>query len=135
MDAEKPAGRPVKIKTGIDISDCARFTGLLLKAGFTNRVYTEKELSYINSKAKGKAQTAAGIWSAKEALLKAFGQGIFAVRLKDVEVERDNTGKPFFLLHGNLSERFSGMNIELSISHCREYAVASVIVYKEGNGL
>ncbi len=115
------------VRTGIDIVECERFERLLQKKSFLHGVYTERELSYIASKGKSKAQSAAGIFCAKEALLKACGIGIFSARLTEIEVCHDERGKPYLALHGAAKKRFRDDAFDLSISHCKAYAVAAVV--------
>ena len=53
---------------GIDIAEISRFEKLL-ESGVPSKIFTPDEAQYINTK-KNRAQTAAGIFAAKEAFLK-----------------------------------------------------------------
>ena len=70
----------------------------------------------------------AGRWAAKEAVLKALGTGwAHGIRWVDVEIENRPGGKPLVRLHGKAQEIADRMRIGevlISISHCRDYAVA-----------
>ena len=85
--------------TGIDTIKVSRIENLLEKKYSLLRIYTENELNYINSKrAPAKFQTAAGIFCAKEAFVKSTGGGLREHLLSDIEVAKDNRGKPYFIL-------------------------------------
>ena len=61
-------------KTGTDIEKTEKIKDAFEK--IKNRVYTDGELAYIESRGAGKFQTATGIFCAKEAFSKAIGTGI-----------------------------------------------------------
>ncbi len=69
------------------------------------------------------SESLAGIFAAKEAFFKAFGE---KVNWLDVWIEKDNNGKPS--IHSNLIE--SSLRLEVSISHKNEYAIAVVLIWK-----
>ena len=76
----------------------------------------------------------AGNFCAKEAFSKAIGTGIREFSLKDIEVLRDRLGKPYLRLSGKLKAHCESMGysqFQVSISHCREYAMAGVIAEQE----
>lgn len=109
---------------GTDIEKTERIKSAFEK--IKNRVYTDGELSYIESRGEGKFQTATGIFCAKEAFSKAIGTGISGFALKDVEVCHSSLGKPHFAFSGKLSH-FSPDSFSLSISHTSDFASATVI--------
>ena len=111
-------------KTGTDIEKTERIKAAFEKIG--NRVYTDCELAYIESRGAGKFQTATGIFCAKEAFSKAIGTGIAGFSLKDVEVRHSSLGRPYFAFSGKLSH-FSSDRFSLSISHTEDIATATVI--------
>ena len=51
---------------GLDLCEISRMDKLLENDRFLNRYYTEEEKTYIRSKGINAAQTAAGIFAAKE---------------------------------------------------------------------
>jgi len=74
----------------------------------------------------------AGIFAAKEALLKAFGIGFSKGigRLLEIEVNYDQYGKPFIITSGivkEIQDKKKINTIEISISHDGDYSVAFVI--------
>ena len=62
--------------------------------------------------------------------MKALGTGTRGVRWRDIEVVRRPGGPPTVRLHGSArhrAERIGLDHLALSLSHSREYAVASVV--------
>ena len=60
---------------------------------FLEKMFTSKEIEYFESKSF-KAETIAGNFAAKEAISKSIGTGIRKFNLRDIEVLRDELGKP-----------------------------------------
>ena len=90
---------------------------------FSNRVLTPAEQRYV----RGRPETMAGRWAAKEAVSKVLGLGVRGIGWRDIEVERLPTGQPSIRLHGRAAARAEqlGMGrIAVSISHESDYAVA-----------
>ena len=98
---------------------------------FKQRIYTKKEVEYCEAR-KNKAQNYAARFAAKEAFLKAIGTGWRSgVSFREIEVVNDEQGKPEIHLHGNtkkITREKHFMNIQLSLSHVKDMAVAVVIV-------
>lgn len=117
--------------TGTDIIEIKRIEKAIKSETFFNRIYTESERSYINSK-KNAPQTAAGIFCAKEAVAKALGTGIAkGVTFFDIVVNHDIAGKPDITLTGVALDIFTQKKykeIGISISHCESYAVAFCVM-------
>jgi holo-[acyl-carrier protein] synthase len=110
---------------GIDIIKVERIRETLAKFGdrFSNRVLTPAEQRYV----RGRPETMAGRWAAKEAVSKVLGLGVRGIGWRDIEVERLPTGQPSIRLHGRAAARAAqlGMGrIAVSISHESDYAVA-----------
>lgn len=91
---------------------------------FLARIYTEKEIAYCSSKAIP-WPSYAGRFAAKEAIIKAFGQGI---SWQEMEILPDENGKPLVTLHGKVLELAGGAEILISISHIRDFAVAQALI-------
>jgi holo-[acyl-carrier protein] synthase len=110
---------------GIDIIKVTRIAETLGRFGdrFSQRVLTAREQRYV----RGRPETFAGRWAAKEAVSKVLGLGVRGIGWRDIEVERLPTGQPAVRLHGRAAARADqlGMTrIALSISHEADYAVA-----------
>ncbi len=114
--------------TGIDIIEIKRVGRLASIYGdrFLNRIYTQNELNYC----KGRHAQLASRFAAKEAVMKALGTGIRGVGWKDIEVSRERGKAPYITLTGRAkirAEKIMLTEINLSLSHSKEFAVASVV--------
>ncbi|MBM4119970.1 MAG: holo-ACP synthase [Nitrospira sp.] len=105
------------------------------KARFLDRLYTPTERRACMKKASPYASLA-GRFAAKEALLKALGIGwADGVRWRDIEVLNDRSGRPRATVSGRvktLMTRAGVTDIQLSLSHDTDYAVAQVVLTKDG---
>ena len=121
----------MKIKCGVDIIEISRVKESIESLGerFINRVFTEKEIEYCESKNAQKYQHYAARFAAKEATFKALSWKLedkYAICWKDIEVVDDKQGRTSLNIIGmNLDDI---ENIDISLSHCKEYAVANVTV-------
>ena len=119
------------ISIGTDIIECVRIAQMIEKHGelFLQRVFTKREILYCSSR-RASTQHYAGRWAAKEAALKALGTGwARGVHWTDVEVQNEAGGKPTILLANRAREIAESLGIQqmlISISHCRNYAIAYV---------
>jgi holo-[acyl-carrier protein] synthase len=109
--------------TGIDIIEIDRIQRAVERwgDGFLKHVFTPAEIEYAK-KFKFPYQHYAGRFAAKEAIFKAMG--IPHLSWHDVTIVNDDSGKP--VCHYN-STNFKH-RLLISISHGRDYAVASAIV-------
>ena len=112
---------------GIDILEIEEISKLKNPRAFLEKYFSERERAYIDSKSK-KEQTIAGIFCAKEAVLKAFKIGIGAgVSLKDIEILHEESGSPYLCVNScvlDLLKKHGRTQAEISISHSKNYAVA-----------
>ena len=121
------------VGTGIDIAEVPRIRQSIERFGerFLQRVFTEGEIRYCDSKAN-RFERYAARFAAKEAGMKALGTGWnFGVRWRDLEVARKPGGRPTLLLHGKAAEfaaKLGATNIALSLTHTPEQAMAQVIL-------
>jgi len=117
---------------GVDIVRCDRIERLWKEHGdhFLKRTYTAAERDYcINSRVT--VTRLSGRFAAKEAVLKVLGTGWRGeLRWTDIETLADAQGKPEVTLHGAtaaLARELGIAEIQISISHTDEYAIASAI--------
>ncbi len=116
---------------GTDIIEISRIRDAINRtSSFKRKVYTEKEIEYIEKKKEPYASYA-GRFAAKEAVSKALGTGVRGFSLSDVEILNDELGKPNVILYNEILKHTKDLKIQISISHSREYAVSTVIIYKE----
>ncbi len=101
-------------------------------SGFRERVYTKGEIEYCEMRKKGKYESYAARFAAKEAVMKALGTGMTdGLGMKQIEVQNDSKGKPHVILTQRAMELFQFMgarNIDISLSHCGKYAIAYVVI-------
>lgn len=120
------------IGTGIDIVGVARVRELLGSGGerFKERWFGPEEIAYCESKAKPYLHYAARL-AAKESAVKALGlEWEGAPAWKDIQVELAPSGAPGLSLGGVAAAEAARLGVaalHLSLSHCDEYATASVI--------
>lgn len=115
------------IGIGNDIVEIERISKAIEKDGFKKRVFTDAEISQIEGKGN-RSESYAGRFSAKEAISKALGTGVRGFKLVDIEILNNPLGKPKVTLKGNLEEKNSRYVVEISISHCKEYATAVALI-------
>jgi len=115
---------------GNDIIEISRIKKALENPKFITRVYTANEIQLIEKKGN-KWAGYAGRFAAKEAISKALGSGIRDFNMIDIEILNDSLGKPCVFFKGKLKDKFPTQRIEISISHCKEYAIATAIIMEE----
>ncbi|MCB0073206.1 MAG: holo-ACP synthase [Caldilineaceae bacterium] len=119
------------LQTGVDSIEIARVRTAVAGHGdrFLTRVYTPRELTVC----RGRAESLAGRFAAKEAVAKALGTGIWrhGVCWTDIEIDREPaSGRPLLHLHGAAARRADALGLRewsLSISHDRSRAIAFVV--------
>lgn len=119
------------IKCGTDIIEIARIKDAIEKEGFKERVYTEKEIEYCESKNIQKYQSYSGRFAAKEAIFKALSTLVedkYKIKWTDFEIINDKEGKPNVQINTDIIDKSLIKNIDISISHCKEYATAICIM-------
>jgi len=119
---------------GIDIIEIDRIEKVMERTPrFLERNFTEKEIEYFKAN-NLRSESIAGNFAAKEAISKAIGTGIRGFNLKDIEILRDDLGKPIVNTYNNLNDiciKYSVKEIKVSISHSENYAVANCLIITE----
>lgn len=92
---------------GIDIESVARFQNA------NPRLFTQSELDHC----AGRANSLAGIWCAKEAVVKAVSRWQ-SIHVRNVQVHH---------VDGRPAVSIPGFEVDVSISHTDEYAAAMAI--------
>lgn len=116
---------------GCDIIEIERIARAIKRESFIQRVFTAKEAAYCQSRGQQAAASFAARFAAKEAVLKALGTGLREGSLQEIAVANDALGKPLVQLSGHfaaLSRQIGVKNIQISLSHSRDFAVAYVIM-------
>ncbi len=124
----------MKILQGIDLVKVERMKQMIERPSgeaFLARVFSTAEQNYCGSK-RMKFEHYAARFAAKEAVLKALKiRPKKNRRLSGIEVGREATGKPFIILDLESRKQLcipAQAQIELSIAHEREYAIATVVI-------
>jgi holo-[acyl-carrier protein] synthase len=118
---------------GIDIAEVNRIESAIRRYGqrFLQRVFTEAEIGYCQSKANS-FERFAGRFAAKEAAMKAIGTGWKrGVAWRDFEVVREPSGRPILRFSGvaaGFAERLGMKRALVSITHSSTQAIAQVIL-------
>ncbi len=127
----KECNQSAVIGVGVDIIEIDRIQKAISRhKNFISKIFTDDEIEYF-SKKNMKAETIAGYFTAKEAVGKALGCGIYKGRWKDIEIKKTELGNPLVELHGEIKEYANSkkyVNIAISISHCKTYAVSNAVV-------
>lgn len=113
---------------GIDIIEIARIDKAISRwrDNFLQRIYTEAELKNYGNRTSALAAR----FAAKEATMKTLGTGGRGVEWRDIEILNDAKGSPFIKLYGKAyakAKEHGIDNLRISLSHNRDYAIASVI--------
>ena len=119
---------------GIDLVKIERMKLAVDKWGekFLRRVFTDTEINYCYGKSYPYTSLSVR-FAAKEALIKAIG-GKTSIPLTDIEVINNENGKPAIKAKGRLEEFFRENSVHrahLSLSHEKDYGIASVIIEKD----
>lgn len=118
------------VGVGLDVCQVARMEEQLKKESFLKRYFCAEEQEYIRSRGQAAANTMAGIFAAKEALVKCLGTGFTDTRLCDIAVLHDKLGAPYYDLRGSYAGHAAQRSITslyLSITHDGGIAAAVCI--------
>ncbi len=111
---------------GTDLIEIERIKKACEKQAFLSRTYTEEECR----QAGDNITRLAGNFAVKEAVSKAFGTGFRSFWPGNIEVLRDELGKPYVNLYGGaktVAEELGIERIHVTISNTKEFAMAYVI--------
>ena len=115
---------------GCDVCAVARMEQMIKNPRFLERYFTAREREYMGARAK-QAQTAAGLFAAKEAFVKALGTGFAGLAPADVAVGHDGQGAPCYDLNEKMRRALAARGARtawLSISHDGEVAMAVAVL-------
>lgn len=121
---------------GVDIVEIDRMrTALSRHPRMRERVFSEAERAYCDARNKPEIHYAMR-FAAKEAVLKALGTGFRGMRFRDVEVMRDEHGRPVPHLYGRAAEVAAErgvVELHLSLSFTHTTAVASAVAITDAH--
>lgn len=116
---------------GLDIMDPSRMRDKIQNRGFLERFLHPEELKTIDESNEDKSMLCASRFCVKEAFGKALGTGLRGLKLQDIELVHDASGRPEIVLHGTAKAAFirlGGSQLFVSISHEEHVVAASVII-------
>lgn len=118
---------------GTDLCRIDRIARAMENPRFTGRVYTVAERARLENLCdERRAERAAGMFAAKEAVAKALGTGFSGFGFADIEILADERGKPVVQLHNGAAQILPGASIHLSISHDGGMAIAFAVIETKG---
>lgn len=119
---------------GVDIVEIDRMREALARhPRIKERLFSADERGYCEKRSRPEVHYALR-FAAKEAVLKALGTGFAGMRFTDVEVMREDSGRPVPRLSGRAAERAEELGIvemHLSLSFTHSTAVASAVAITE----
>ncbi len=123
------------IGIGTDLCSVSRMEKACEKQHFTERIFLDGERAYLDAAGVHRAQSAAAMFAAKEAVAKALGTG-FAGGVAPwlIEVTHDKNGAPGIQLHGGAKARLQslgGGRVHLSLAHEDDTAIAFAVIEKD----
>ncbi|MBI3034745.1 4'-phosphopantetheinyl transferase superfamily protein [Candidatus Woesearchaeota archaeon] len=111
--------KQMNLSVGVDIEQVARFRKKNKR--LFQKIFSKKELKSMKS---CNAQHLAGIFCAKEAVIKACNP-MEKLQLRSIEIFSRKDGQPYAVIKSRLVK---ARNLRISISHSKDYAVAFAIV-------
>ena len=107
---------------GVDIEDIERFVKLDMEKdkSFFNRLYTQREMEYCLSKSNPYPHLAVR-FAGKEAVIKLISGFGEKVNPGEIEILNDANGAPVVNIN---NERFNNIKVTISLSHCKDKAIA-----------
>ncbi len=121
----------VGLLLGLDLTEVDRVAGVLERHGerFLARVFLPGEIRLARRHPRAFAEHVAGRFAAKEAAMKALGLGWRGLAFREIEIGRDERGKPLLAFHGKALARARALEVqsaEVTITHGRDIAAAVV---------
>ncbi len=111
---------------GTDIIEIDRVLKASENSSFLSKYFTDEEIILFKKKKK----SVAGNFAVKESVAKMLGTGVSGFSLKDIEVLRDEKGKPYVNLYNKASNMAKEQEIDVvhvSMSDTDSCAIAYVV--------
>ena len=117
---------------GVDLCEIERMRRAVDRPRFLERVFTEAEARRLREASDiRRAEIAAGLFAAKEAVSKALGTGFAGFGPGDIEITPDPAGRPVCALHGGALDRLTALGAGVpwvSITHEKGMAAAVAVI-------
>jgi holo-[acyl-carrier protein] synthase len=123
---------------GIDIVEVSRVEKAVKRLGFSflKRIFTDKEIKN-SKKRKWPYEYLAARFATKEAVFKALNDGLDgSISWRNIEILNDKDGRPVVTLYGQakkLQKKKKVDKIHVSVSHIKEYAIATAALVRKNN--
>ncbi|MFR2807267.1 MAG: holo-ACP synthase [Faecalispora jeddahensis] len=116
------------LSVGVDLLEIPRIERAMKNPRFCRRILGDREYDQLAERGFPAASVAVS-FCAKEAFSKALGTGVRGFLLREVQLLRDELGKPFLYLEGAALEAAQSAGLEFSVSatHTARYASVTVI--------
>ena len=118
------------IGIGNDLVDLDRFRKALERTpSLRERLFPDGEREYADARADPTERYAVR-FAAKEAVMKALGVGLGEIQMRDIEVQRADSGAPQLVLHGTAAELAAARGVQqwlITLSHSDTVAQAIVV--------
>ena len=116
------------IKVVVDLVEIKRIKNSLKNKRFIREIFGENEFLELENR-NFNPQSVAANFCAKEAFLKSIGKGLGFIKLKKIELLRKESGEPYLKINDDkfLMEYGKKINFSISITHTKEYALATVV--------
>jgi len=116
------------VGVGLDLVEIERMADILQRSGdrFLDRVLHEDDDRARIASGEGPTHLA-GLFAAKEAVMKALGTGMAGANFADIRIRHEDSGQPYVELEGRAKRRADEMGVtgwRLSISHSKSTAAA-----------
>lgn len=114
------------VGVGTDIVEIHRMEKVCSGNKIPGRIFHAEERELVAQN----PSKAAGNFAVKESVAKVFGTGFRGFEANEIQVGRDDKGKPYIILHGNAKKMEQKMQIDtwhVSISNTDSLAIAFVI--------
>ena len=114
------------MEIGTDIESISRIEAVIKRTPrFVERCFTKNEIAYCENKGKGRFESYAARFCAKEAFSKAIGKPL---NWHDVEIINNEDNKPQIFTYNKANELLNKRQIKLSLSHANDMAIAFVVI-------
>ena len=119
------------IGIGLDLVSVQRMAHWLEDPRLCLRYFHPSEFETIQQRGRDAAKSLAARFAAKEAFGKALGTGFAGLRLRDIRVENESSGRPRLYVEGTAASAMAELgarHIHLSITHDGDIAAAQIIL-------
>ena len=116
---------------GVDVVHVGRMRHWESVPGLVERFFHPDEIADARRRGAGESLSLAARFAAKEAFGKALGTGLAGIRLGDIQVVNDPSGRPSMVLYGAALTRLDavgGARVHVSLTHESDNAIAIAII-------